>query len=213
MVEEQLERHRSEYRERLSRMRRLLRVLPRRANLGRYPVIKWFGAAARSRPWLWTFQRGSVLRAIYIGSVLALLPLMGVQLPIAFVLALLLRFNFPLAAALQFITNPFTMVPVYGFTYLVGHWCMHRIGGGEGSYDPAAALELIEQGAFAAAAGDVLLSLVVGGVIVGLAVGLVVDLGWRFLQWEARAFKGRMAKLHEAVERRRRERAARREGG
>jgi hypothetical protein len=208
MVEEQFERHRIAYRERLRRMRRLLRALPRRANLGRYPVIKWFGAAARERPWLWTFARGPVLRAIYFGSVLSLLPLMGVQLPLAFVLALVARCNFPLAAALQLITNPLSAVPIYGTTYLIGHWITHRLGGGSGEYDPAAALALIEHGDFAGAAGDVLLSLTIGGIVAGLALGVVVDLGWRFLVWEARVFRRKLHDLHEAVERRRRERTA-----
>src|SRR3546814_6139453 len=34
----------------------LLRPLPRRANVSRYPVIKWFAGLARRLPFLWSFR-------------------------------------------------------------------------------------------------------------------------------------------------------------
>ena len=142
-------------------------------------------------------ERGPLLRAIYFGSVLALLPLMGIQLPLSLLLCLLVRANLPVCAALQFITNPLTAVPVYGLTYLVGHWIMYHLSGSPGAYDPAAALALVQSGELLSAAGDVLGSLVLGGVVVGLAVGLVADLGWRLLAWEARVFRDRYQRLRE----------------
>ena len=40
-------------------------------------------------------------------------------------------------------------------------------------------------------------SLVLGGLVVGLAVGVVVDLGWRFAAWEASRFRARYQRLRE----------------
>ncbi len=190
-MHDELEQHRREYGQRLRRIRRLLRPLPRRATIARYPVLKWFAATARRSWFLWSFKRGPLLRAIYFGSVLALLPLMGVQLPLSLLLCILVRANLPVCAALQFITNPLSAVPVYGFTYLVGHWLLHHLGGSEGAYAPAAALALVEGGQLLAAAGDVLGGLLLGGVVVGLAVAVLVDLAWRLLVWEAGLFRER----------------------
>ena len=49
------------------RLRRWLKPLPRRANVDRYPVVRWFAAAARARPWLWSFRRREVLVSLYAG--------------------------------------------------------------------------------------------------------------------------------------------------
>lgn len=196
-MHDELEQHRREHQQRTRRLRRILRTLPRRANIARYPVLKWFAATARRSWFLWSFKRGPLLRAIYFGSVLSLMPLLGIQLPLSLLLCLLVRANLPVCAALQFITNPLTAVPVYGATYLVGHWITHRLSGSPGAYDQAAALALVQSGDLLSAAGDVVGSLMVGGVVIGLAVGLVVDLGWRLMAWEARLFRARYQRLRE----------------
>lgn len=196
-MHDELEQHRKEYQQRKRRLRRLLRTLPRRANIARYPVLKWFAATARRSWFLWSFKSGPLRRAIYFGSVLALMPLMGIQLPLSLLLCLLVRANLPVCAALQLITNPLTAVPLYGMTYLVGHWIIYHLSGSPGAYDPAAALALAQSGDLLSAAGDVVGSLVLGAVVVGLAVGLVVDLGWRLMAWEARVFRDRYRRLRE----------------
>lgn len=159
--------------------RRLLRPLPRRANVARYPVIKWFAKHASKRPFLWSFKREHVLPALYGGAILAFLPLFGVQFLAAFGAALLLRCNLTITVGLQFITNPFTLLPIYGFTGYVGNSVMRMLGlGGE--------LGFLLGGANA---------LVVGGIIVGVSVALLADIAWRIAAWEARRFRARMAQL------------------
>lgn len=169
---------------RRSRLRRLLRPLPRRGNLHRYPIIKWFAEHARRRPFLWSFKRPQVLPALYWGSVISLLPLYGVQLLVAFAAALMFRANLTVMVALQFITNPLTVVPIYAATAWVGARLMRLLHVGE--HLPIAV--------FYANA------LFIGGVVVGLMVALMADLLWRFIEWESRRFKGRLQNLRQQLQ-------------
>lgn len=161
------------------RLRKLLRPLPRRANVARYPVIKWFAERARRAPYLWSFKRAQVIPALYVGSVLAFLPLVSVQFMLAFAAALLLRANVTLLMGLQMITNPLTIAPIYAFTAWVGYLLMDAFGLGR---DLGEALRLTQ-------------ALLIGGTVVGLGVGLLADLSWRFLAWEARVFREKLAVL------------------
>jgi hypothetical protein len=71
--------HSPERHKRIRLVKRLLRPLPRRTNIHRYPVLKWFGEAARKRAYLWSFRVGAMTPAFYVGSLLTLQPLIGVQ--------------------------------------------------------------------------------------------------------------------------------------
>ncbi|ODS63583.1 MAG: hypothetical protein ABS41_05275 [Arenimonas sp. SCN 70-307] len=163
------------------RLRRWLRPLPRRANVARYPVIKWFAEAARKRPYLWSLKRQHVLVSLYSGAVLALMPVYGVQLAIGLALAVWLRGNLTVMAALQMVTNPLTLGPIYYATHKLGSWLIGLVGYGEG----------------ASAVGTHINALVVGGIVGGLGFALLLDLGWRLLAWEARRFRSQLAALHE----------------
>lgn len=114
------------------RVRRLMRPLPRRGNLARYPILKYFAGPARRMPFLWSYRPEHVRPALYIGSILTLLPLLGVQLVLALGACMLLRGNLPIAAALQMVSNPLTAAPLYGLTYAVGSpiatWLMPTAG-------------------------------------------------------------------------------------
>ncbi len=118
--------------ERRRRVRRLMRPLPRRSNLARYPILKYFAGPARRMPFLWSYRPEHVRPALYIGSILTLLPLIGAQLVLALAACVVLRGNLPIAAALQFISNPLTAAPLYGLTYAVGapftHWLLPGAG-------------------------------------------------------------------------------------
>lgn len=177
--QDDLHQHHAEWLIRRKRLRRLLRPLPRRANLRRYPVLKWFAEHARRAAFLWSFKRENVIPSLYVGSVLAFLPLYGLQLPLAFGAAIAVRGNLTVTAALQFLTNPFTIVPIYGFTGWVGSWVMGVFGIGE---ELGTALRLTH-------------ALFIGGVVVGLGFAVLADLTWRLLAWEARVFRRRLDAL------------------
>ncbi|MEO1083061.1 MAG: DUF2062 domain-containing protein [Acidobacteriota bacterium] len=169
--------HRAERAGRFGRLRRLLRPLPRRANLSRYPVIRHFAAVARRYPDLWSFQEGPIRRAIYAGAVIACLPIYGLQLLIGLGVAIVLRANLAVMCAFQLVTNPLTAGPLYYAAYRIGIWLVRTFEIGHGRE----------------AMGTRFNALVLGGVIIGLGLGLLGDLIYRFLVWEARQFRARHA--------------------
>lgn len=160
-------------------VRRLLRPLPRRSNVHRYPVIKWFADRARRYPFLWSFRRSNVMPALYGGMVLSLLPFYGFQFLLAFGLALLLRANLTVLVALQFITNPLTIVPIYGATAWIGGQLMTMLGVGVDMPGPLRVAN----------------ALFVGGTVAGLGLALLADLFWRLGALEAKYFRTQLEVL------------------
>ncbi|MFA6962567.1 MAG: DUF2062 domain-containing protein [Opitutaceae bacterium] len=193
--------HRKERFARIRRVKNFLRFMPRRARLHKYPLVGRFAAVARKRSYLWSFKTAHVRPALYAGSILSLLPFLGVQLPAAFVLALLLRGNFMLLGGLQFITNPVTAVPIYYGTYQLGKAIINVSGFGS-SIEVVSSPELDFQTGedslpdvlatppdspakpphdlrWTRGLGNRINALLLGGVISGLALGAMLDLLWR----------------------------------
>jgi len=127
MTAEESELNESKFK-RIRRVKWWLRLLPRRANIHRYPVLKLFTKAARRRVYLWSFRVENAVPAIYAGCILTLMPIYGVQLPIAFLLAVLLRANLPILAGLQVVSNPITAIPLWYAGYQVGRAFLSVIG-------------------------------------------------------------------------------------
>jgi uncharacterized protein (DUF2062 family) len=195
----EFDRHRREHRLRLARVRRFLRPLPRRANLRKYPVLRWFADAARTRPWLWSFKVAHVVPSLYIGAVSGLMPIPG-QILIGFAVALLVRANLPVIVALCFASNPLTMVPLFTTCYVTGFWALDLLVPGRKEFRLAEGLAAMTHGDFGGA-GDILIAVSIGAVLVGLAAGALMHLAWLFLAWEARVFKARFAALRAAMQR------------
>lgn len=156
---------------RIRRVKQLLRWLPRRTNLERYPGLKWFANRARRRPFLWSFKVPNVTPAFYAGSILAFLPLYGIQIALAFVAALLFRANLPIMCGLQFISNPFTVPLIYPINFFVGRRLItfFSFGGDPGIW------------------ANWFFSLMVGGFFIGLLFGAIMDLLYRIAAWQAAA--------------------------
>lgn len=105
---------------RIRRLKRVLRFMPRKATVHRYPVLKWFAASARKRAYLWSFRVSEAVPAFYMGWVLTLLPLYGLQILLAFVFSLLLRANLMIMVGLQMVSNPLTVAPLWYLNFLIG---------------------------------------------------------------------------------------------
>jgi len=70
-------------------------------------------------PACWSLNRRSVTRAFAMGLFISFVPI-PIHIFLSAFLALLLRLNVPAAVAGTFLTNPFTMVPMYLGAYWVG---------------------------------------------------------------------------------------------
>jgi uncharacterized protein (DUF2062 family) len=113
---------------RIRRVKKWLRPLPRRTNIQSYPILKFFAEATRRRTYIWSFRVENAVPAIYAGSILTLMPLYGIQVPIAFLLALLLRANLPILVGLQVVSNPLTILPIWFAAYQIGQMILSVIG-------------------------------------------------------------------------------------
>lgn len=113
---------------RMRRVKRWLRPLPRRTNIHRYPIIKFFAETAKKRLDLWSFREERVVPAIYAGCILTLLPLYGLQLVLAFFVALILRANLPILIGLQVVSNPITAIPLWVADYQIGRIVLGVLG-------------------------------------------------------------------------------------
>ena len=197
--------HRQKRFARIRRAKLFLRFMPRKARFHRYPLIGRFADMARKRDYLWSFRTESVRPALYIGSIVALLPLLGIQVAVAFVLALMSRANVMLLIGLQFITTPITAPPLYYGTYHVGRVVMEAVG-----FEPTAEhvgseaaliqeLETMDKSITAPDQkwstrwGSTIVALMVGGLVVGTFVGFVLDMMWRFASGRAEVRKIRRA--------------------
>lgn len=191
---------------RIRRLKRLLRFMPRRARFHTYPFVGRFADFARKRSYLWSFRYAQLRPSFYLGSILSVMPVMGVQLPIAFALCLFFRANFMVMGGLQFITNPVTAGPIYYGTYKLGMVVIHHSGFGRGldpePADPALS-KLAEQvpavktddapddsllrdpetgkPSWTSRIGTGINALMLGGLLVGAVLGAIIDLLWRWL--------------------------------
>lgn len=158
--------------QRRKRIRTWLKPLPRRANVHRYPFLNRFAAFAKRRPYLWSFKNAPVLRAIYLGSLLAFLPSYGVQILLGFLAAWFGRANLTLVVALQMITNPLTAGPIYLATYAIG----------------GKIIQLFQLPTHHAVL-DGALALILGGLVLGLITALLLHGLWLFGRFEAQRFR------------------------
>jgi len=161
------------------------------------PFRPWLG-----HPSLWHMNRRSVAGAVAIGLFCGLIP-GPFQMIGAFLLALPLRKNIPLALGVTFYTNPFTIVPLYVIAYGYGRLF---VGGGDlpqgfmpDAWNPSALWQWTLSLGKPLAVGLVLLALTLA-----LAGYVVAALAWRLhvvRAWRRRAADRRAARTPAARER------------
>jgi uncharacterized protein (DUF2062 family) len=163
------QRNREKRFQRIRRTKQILRPLPRRTNLHRYPIIHRFASMARKKPHLWSFSVRRMTPSFYTGCIIALLPLYGLQIPLAFAAALLFRTNLPVTCGLQLITNPLTMGLIYFVTYKFGDWINRTT----------------HLGPQDSAVGETAFAWIAGGIVLGAGLAFVLDMIYRFIAYEA----------------------------
>ncbi|MBR9911492.1 MAG: DUF2062 domain-containing protein [Gammaproteobacteria bacterium] len=94
------------------------RWLPDPAEFKKRPALNFISHLLHD-PNLFHLNRHSVSGAFGLGLFVAFLPILG-QMPIAACFALWLRVNLPIAVALVWVSNPFTIPPIFYATYELG---------------------------------------------------------------------------------------------
>tara|TARA_B100001248_G_C27391912_1_gene462915 strand:- start:1203 stop:1790 length:588 start_codon:yes stop_codon:yes gene_type:complete len=113
---------------RIRRLKKWMRPLPRRSNIHKYPILKWFSETAYKRSYLWSFRGRNIVPALFWGVWIAMLPVVGLQMLVVFFLAMVVRANLPIIIALQWISNPFSMGPIYFADYQIGMIFFRLVG-------------------------------------------------------------------------------------
>lgn len=182
---------------RIRRTKWMLRRLPRRANIHRYPILKWFAEHARGRPYLWSMRNRHVIPAIYLGCVVAMLPIYGAQLLVGFALALVLRANLMVTSGLVCLTNPLTAVPLFMAAFWVGDALLPA----SFLHMPVEVLVAAREGSTGVTPGDGLLlresirgfvATTLGGTLIGLAAGAFISAIYRFVSERSARENARM---------------------
>lgn len=103
----------------------LKRYLPETRKLREHRGLRLFGRLLHD-PNLWHLNRYSASGAVAVGLFIAFMPIPFQMVPAA-ALAIMLRINLPLAVALVWVTNPFTMPPLFYLCYKVGAWIIGSV--------------------------------------------------------------------------------------
>jgi len=98
------------------------RFLPDYKKIREHKHLKIFGKLIHD-PNLWHLNRRSVSGAFSVGLFMAFVPV-PFQMVLAAAAAIALRVNLPISVALVWITNPFTMPPIFYGSYKIGAWVL-----------------------------------------------------------------------------------------
>ncbi|UXH77213.1 DUF2062 domain-containing protein [Roseateles amylovorans] len=159
------------------------RLLPSPESLSQTPGLRWLGAYLRERPWLWVAHRRRVALGAALGLAVGVIPL-PTQMLMAAVVAIACRANVAAAIAATWLTNPLTLVPIWGLAIFLGRQVLGVHGpisapselaldwGEPGSWWPAVSQWLSQLGA------PLLVGLPLAGAVLGTALYIVVYLGW-----------------------------------
>ncbi len=96
----------------------LKRIMPDQKTMCEHPHLQRFGQRL-AEPKLWHLNRRSIAFGLALGLFVGFMPILG-QMFLAAALAIVVRVNLPIAVMSVWVTNPFTMGPIYYFSYQLG---------------------------------------------------------------------------------------------
>jgi uncharacterized protein (DUF2062 family) len=175
----------------MMRMLRLRLVRAQRgAGRGIRAVLRWV-LSFHGRP------RDIALGAA-IGMAVAFTPTIGLQIVVAVFLATLVGASRAAAIVPVWITNPFTFVPIYGFTYMLGSWfwpgevrgdIRQRLGELWSGMDRYDLWDLADRLRLLMAVGwDLFMPMMIGGLLLGLVLAVPTYFATLWTVNHARAF-------------------------
>ncbi len=113
---------------RLKRSKWFGRFIPTPKSLKSYPVLGRYGHELQKKHYLWSWKENHVGPALIAGSIIAFMPIVGIQLFVAMFVALLFKINLPILAGLTFISNPITLAPIYFANFKIGSFIFNKAG-------------------------------------------------------------------------------------
>lgn len=160
------------------------RLLPDAKNIKNHQHLKALGNFIHD-PNLWHLNRYSVSAAFSVGLFAAFVPI-PFQMVLAAFLAVIFRSNLPISVALVWLTNPFTMAPLFYLCYKVGAFVL-QMPVRSGFHFELTLQWIYEQ--FSNIGAPFLLGSLIVGLGTGTLCNILVRLYWRFAiskQWKAR---------------------------
>ncbi len=125
----------------------------------------------------WSFKENAIISGVYVGAILTCLPLPIVDIPLAILFCWIFKGNLSVSIGLLFLVNPLTSAPVLVGSYKIGDMLL-RFFGAENTF--------YYQGA---------ISLVIGGVVVGLFISLLFHIIIKIIHFEYRYLKEKCKKI------------------
>lgn len=153
----------------------LKRIMPDHDTMREHPHLRKFGQRL-TEPRLWHLNRRSVSGGVALGLFVGFMPILG-QIFIAAALAIWLRVNLPIASMAVWVTNPFTVAPIFFYAYKLGAWVLQVP---MGQYAFSLSWEWFSQ-EFLNIWQPLLLGSVILGTVTALLGILVVRLIWRLV--------------------------------
>jgi uncharacterized protein (DUF2062 family) len=152
----------------------------------RQQSLKFLGSWLHD-PNIWHLNRHSVATATFIGFFVAFIPL-PTQMLIAALMAIMIRANLAISVSLVWITNPFTMAPIFYMAYKVGAAVM---GIDAAQFNFELSWEWLRHG-LEYTWQPFLLGCLLCGLFIGLLASSLVRIAWRqhtISRWNERRIK------------------------
>ncbi len=102
----------------------LKKHLPDQDAIAKIYGLQWLANTLKKHPNYWSFNRRAVANGVAAGLFAAFLPL-PIQMLLAVFISLVMRGNLAVAAAMTWITNPVTFVPINYLIYKIGGLLTH----------------------------------------------------------------------------------------